>query len=61
MYMGLASLTEDPVERFKFVIASMVGTFYWTNNFKKPVWIHLFYYYFFKVESYFGGNFRSKI
>ena len=37
-YMNLAAMTEDKIERLKFVITSTLSSFFWTATFLKPVY-----------------------
>ena len=60
MYMGLASMTEDPLERFKYVISSMVGTFFWTNNFNKPVFFLYNFKFYHQLNPILGETLEAK-
>ena len=41
-YMNKACETNDPLEKMKFVVTSVVSSAYYMNLFMKPVILHLF-------------------
>lgn len=60
LYMGLAAQTKDSIERFKFVITSILSSFIWTNNFNKPVILN-YQQYILIVKSHTRRNIRSNL
>jgi hypothetical protein len=38
LYFNLASMTDDPVEKMKFVIVASLSTFHKSSHFLKPVY-----------------------
>jgi hypothetical protein len=59
LYLNRATMSPNPLERFKLVVTSIIGSYLWTNSFLKPV----FYYYLniTLAKSCFGGNLGSHL